>query len=771
MNRLFCIIALFAVTAIAQDTRPAEEQARYRFRVRHVEMSHNIVYLVEDVEFRIGLLDLRADTVVVWLADGAKMEDLAEKPPKDAATLKDWSRIARRFVKEIYLDGNVVVRQGEEVTLAAAAYFDFEHDRGIILDAATTYPLPAKNDRQDLRLNIRAEELRILTSDRLEAIGVKATLCPFGHPHYHLGAEKLEVIRKTAPPLPPEAGGVAESRPREGIEYSVTDPTFRLGNTGLFWLPDLSGDTTDPNMLGFATVRDVRVGSSGEYGQYLGTTVGGNINLGGERWGTWDVLTDWRSKRGWGSGIDLSWKTPDYRGSLETYYQRDHGTDRLYGRPDTRDRGRISFAHRHKLPWELQLDVELNTFSDRNFYPTYYDPEYRNEKPPETYAYLLKRGANTAASALFSTRMNDWETGTYYEPKFDWTMIAEPIAEIGANPLYFTTRVEAARLDRKFDEAITTSTFDTTRIDVDTLFEYPFPVDIFKVTPFVGLRTTWYEEDLLGRSNQIRTGLTWGAEVSTQAWKIMDAEGGIFGLDGVRHIVRPTVRWQQVTGVSLEPSELVYYDATDTLEDANELTFELRNLFQTRRKIKGETVVDDFLDLRLEMTWRPDVPRHLGDIRPEWGPLYSDNVVRFSERLEFLTDFEVDLEQGWIPSANAAIGYKVDDGLKTYAGIRHLATQWDVVFGQINWQATDKWLLRAYGDYDFNDGRGIENVVALTRLGDDAVFTIEFRANYARDDIGVNFVFNPRAFFDPILENRRGYLDPRFQFLGDGIHK
>jgi hypothetical protein len=131
----------------------------------------------------------------------------------------------------------------------------------------------------------------------------------------------------------------------------------------------------------------------------------------------------------------------------------------------------------------------------------------------------------------------------------------------------------------------------------------------------------------------------------------------------------------------------------------------------------------------------------------------------------------VDVEQGWIPAANAAIGYKVDDGLKTYAGIRHLATQWDVVFGQINWQATGKWLVRAYGDYDFNEGRGIENMIALTRLGDDAVFTVEFRANYARNDIGVNVVFNPRAFFDPMLQNRRGYLDPRFQFLGDGIHK
>ena len=58
MNRMLFLVAMFALVATAQETRPAEDEARYRFRVRHVEMSHNIVYLVEDVEFRIGLLDL-----------------------------------------------------------------------------------------------------------------------------------------------------------------------------------------------------------------------------------------------------------------------------------------------------------------------------------------------------------------------------------------------------------------------------------------------------------------------------------------------------------------------------------------------------------------------------------------------------------------------------------------------------------------------------------------------------------------------------------------
>jgi lipopolysaccharide export system protein LptA len=99
MIRLLAVLALFGALALAQDTRPAEDEVTYRFRVRHIEISENVVYLVENVEFRIGVLNLRADTVVVWLAEGAKIEDLAEKPTPAESSLKDWSRLARRFVK------------------------------------------------------------------------------------------------------------------------------------------------------------------------------------------------------------------------------------------------------------------------------------------------------------------------------------------------------------------------------------------------------------------------------------------------------------------------------------------------------------------------------------------------------------------------------------------------------------------------------------------------------------------------------------------------
>ncbi len=770
LARLIIVGVALAWILFSQDTRPSDPNFRYRFGIRHVDMGENVVYLIEDVQIRVGELDLRADTAVVWLAPGAQIEDLASRPKPVSTTANDWSRIVRDYVREIYVDGTVIVRQGEETTVASAAYFDFVHDRGVVLDAATTYSIP-RPGRSDLRLNVRAEELRVLAADRLEAIGVQATTCTFGHPHYHVAIEKLELLRKTGQIRAPRVGEQPSSRPTSGFVYTAKDPTLKIGSTSVFWFPDVSADTTDPNNLGFAALQDLRIGSSGRYGAYAGLTVGSDIFANGERWGTWAVLGDWRSSRGFGGGVDLTWRTPDYEGRLNTYYQRDHGEDRLYGRPDTKNRDRVSFTHRHWLPWDVRLDLEVNDFSDRAFLPTYYESEYRNEKPPETYAYLFRPGFNSATTALFSTRLNDWETGTFYEPRADWTLVAEPIAEIAESPLYFTARAEVAQVTRKFDDLLAINDISTARIDVDTLLEYPFTLDRIKVTPFAGLRTTYYEEDLLGNTDRVRTGLTFGAEVSLQAWKIFEADGGLFGLDGLRHIMRPSIRYQRITGVNVSPNDLAYYDTTDSLDNTDEVRFELRNLFQTHRKRNGETVVDDFADLRLELTWRPGNASLPGSVAPEWGPLYSDNVFRFSDRIEFLTDFEVDVENGWIPRVNAAVGYKFSDAFKTYAGVRHFSTQWDVVFGQINWQASDKWLVRGYGDYDFNDGRGIENVVALTRLGDDAVFSLEFRANYARDDIGVNLVFSPRAFFDPLLGNRRGYLDPRFQYLGDGIHK
>src|SRR4029079_18900954 len=133
--------------------------------------------------------------------------------------------------------------------------------------------------------------------------------------------------------------------------------------------------------------------------------------------GTWLLDLDYLSKRGAGIGVDFAYERPGfYKGRIQTSYTHHRGEDEFYGKPPSEDRWRYSMRHRTYLPNEFQLDFEINAFSDRGYYPTYYEDEFKQDKPPETYLYLKRAFQNSAVTGLYSTRVNDWETLNEYQP-------------------------------------------------------------------------------------------------------------------------------------------------------------------------------------------------------------------------------------------------------------------------------------------------------------------------------------------------------------------
>ena len=238
----------------------------------------------------------------------------------------------------------------------------------------------------------------------------------------------------------------------------------------------------------------------------------------------------------------------------------DVGEDKIYGEPPTENRWRLSWRNRAYFENHVQLDLELNAFSDEGFYPTYYKGEFKNDKPPETYAYLKRRRRIVRVQRSLSARINDWETTTEYRPKIEYTLITEPITNVFDNPLYLTARTEIAQPRHLFDNDLHLPQVDTLRIDLDTLVEYPFLAGPVKFTPFAGLRTTYYEYDLARDHAQERTGFTFGGEASMQLARDYGCRGGLFELDGLRHVIVPSIEYRQTTGVNLHPEELFQYD-------------------------------------------------------------------------------------------------------------------------------------------------------------------------------------------------------------------
>lgn len=751
------------------------------------ESGEVLLYLIDDVRVQAGDLFLRADNAVVWfareaadaLSEAIGTKPAGEAPPESRPTppgaLFEIPAAVKDLVREIYLDGVVLVLQGDEVTRADAAYFDFERDRGLIVDARTSFPFNSKEGTT--RLYIRADELRVLATDRFEAVGVRATTCSFGHPHYHVSSDYMELWRSRTPPRKRlrRAGNslLAESRPsgQPGLRYTASGNVLRYGDTPVFWLPDLAGEGGSGGGGSTKYLRDIRGGSSSEFGLHGGVTIGDDlVDDRGDIWAEWGLLLDYRSKRGFGTGVDFAYDREDSFGFVHGYYQRDHGEDRLYGRPEDDDRGRISAQHRQKLPWEVQLDLELNYFSDRGFYPTYYEEEFKSEKPPETYAYLKKTFDRSAVTALLSTRLHDFDSTTEYKPRIDYTLLYEPIAEPFGNPLYFTTRAEVANLKRKDDDLLAIPNRSTTRIDVDNLLEYPFEVGPVTATPFAGLRASYFGEDVYGREDRVRDGFTYGVELASQAWRTFDASGGLFGLDGIRHVVRPSIEYRRTTGVDLGSSDLVRYDEVDLYADREEVAFSLRNLFQTVRKRQDGPAVDEFLDLDFRLSYFPNAERD--NLSEPWGPLIGDHVVRFSDRLQLLSDFEYDLQGGGFDLWNIAVGYTPSADLQVFAGVRNFEESYGLMFGQINWRVTEKWLTRLYGSYNYERGKSSDYEIGLVRIGHDFVFEVFVRFDFGEDDRSLRVALTPRAWFNPTIDAaRRLGREPRLSTLGSELHR
>jgi hypothetical protein len=767
------VIGLFLASgATAQEpakepaSRPETRSARWGI----LYFDGDVVYLIEDVLFRFGDTHLRCDTAILWLAKEETIVDSESRPTQERPKGSVPVGFEKR-VKEVYAEGNVIVRQGEEVHACDAAFFDLVHERGIVVDPRSRFPVPT-NTGEPATLTIKAAELRMLSQYRMEAIGAQISTCPFGNPHYHVASEKVEIYRARAREQagrePPPGG-----EPTPNFFYTASGNTLFAGSGfPVLWLPDISGDSTTPQGRTLRYFKDARFGHSSQFGWEPGITLGDDLRTrDGKKWGAWLLDLDYLSKRGPGVGVDFAYEKPlFYKGEIKTSYQRDHGEDEFYGTPPSEDRGRFSIRHRVFFPADFQLDLELNAFSDRGYYPTYFEDEFKQDKPPETYAYLKRAWQNSAVTGFFSTRINDWENVTEYRPKLDYLLVAEPLFDVGLNPVYLTARAEVARPKQQFDEDLHLPSISNFRADVDTLLEYGFLAGPVKVTPFAGIRSTYYEVDRFRNPDLTRTGFTYGASAAMTLSRNFGITGGLFDLDGLRHVIQPAVEYRRTTGVDLHPEDLYIYDETDEFDNVEEVTFELRNLFQTVRHTKDVAArVDEVFDLNLEISWFPDADRDNGG--DPWSNLRGDGVVRFSDDLQIVGDFEWNPTRRDLEAYNIAAGYAPSDKFQAYAGFRHFDDLYDVVFAQVNWRISDKWLTRVYGSYDVFDDRGVEHDLVISRIGHDWVFSLFLGADIGEDDYSFGIGLEPRLFFDPILRPAGRRREPEFQYLGTTIQR
>ncbi|MCA9320131.1 MAG: LPS-assembly protein LptD [Planctomycetes bacterium] len=721
--------------------------AWFRADFMRLDLDSNTIVARGGVQVRWQGNWLRCDEAVIW---GAMTE------VDESQTVEQ-----RLETRELYADGNVILARGELVRTiqASSVYIDPVHDRALALDVGLTLRSETRNGMVDLVA--RARELRQRDRRLFETLDVFFTTNPFVDPGYRIETDRLGI--QVDPPGQDPRGLPGETI--TNVRYELDSSVFFLGDLPIMAAPALAGNTAED--FQYWIIKRVGFDHSSKFGPSGFLDIGTDIEFEpGKKWGDWTLHGQYLGDRGPGVGLDLRYRTEDYRGTFVSFYQRDRGRDRIFPGPSDNDRERVTWRHRHQLPEDIQLDLEVSHISDRGFLPEYYEGEFKSGKEQETLLYLKRSMENRTATLLASTRINEFLDQVEHQPRLGYDLVSEPLVDLGPLTLYYDADFEVSRARRRFDDDTGVPDQDAFRVDLDNRFGLPFFAGPIKVEPFGGFRYSYYSNGRLVDESFDRIGTLYGVRATTQLHRSFDASGGLFELDGLRHIIMPEVEYFAVDQVSHDPSDFPSFDAIDAFSEFEVVRFGLRNRLQTIWHDRANPRVVDVVDLDVEWTLFLDPDRdNFGEAA---GNLDVDLLLRFSPRVTLLTDFEYSFRLDELEIFNTTLGVSLPPDLFFALGYRRYVGVNDAVLFQAQWKVSERLTLLFQTGYDFHENDLQDQRLVFRRFGVDWVFEVEISHDDG-DSFGAGISFSPRGLFDPRVRARSLRYEPRLAEFGQDL--
>lgn len=561
-------------------------------------------------------VSLKAERVVVFL-------DGSEGGPVAPAAV-DAGR-----VRGVYLEDNVIVTDAGFTVRAPRVYYDVRNNRATLLEAV----IYSYDATRQLPLYMRAKTVRQNSASSFDAQGVQLTTSEFAEPHFAIGAARLTLDQEQV------EGGVSN-------KFTATDTTLRVRDTPFFFWPYMQGRMAD------IPLKRVKVGFDSDVGPEIETVwdvfalAGREAPEGVKLLGRADIL----GEHGPAVGADLEYGLPDMFGRAEGYLLLDdNGTDEVGGRDIDQDggtRGFYQWQHRHLLANGSELSIESAFVSDETFLEEFFRDKANEAKQFETSIYWKKQQDEQALTFLTRYDLTDFtpQLTTLQTPGFTVDKAPE-VAYFRTGTSFAEDRLtwfsenragfirarpgEDSPSDRGFGNAASLRLFgipNTTSFD-DALFasgvpdEWVFradsrqeinaPMDFgdYRVVPYAVGRITVYDEDFsafAGESDKARLWGSLGTRVSTELHRTYDTQSQLLDINGIRHIVEPSVD-VFFSGASLESQDLPVFDPdVEALSEGAGARFGLTNTFQTRRGGTGRERTVDWIVLRTDLVLRSD---------------------------------------------------------------------------------------------------------------------------------------------------------------------
>ena len=760
-----------------------------------VYISGGVNLLIDGLDPQAGTVDLSADRVIIWTTalggNGIQFELLQ----------------AQETPYEVYLEGNIEIRQGQNVVRAERAYYDAREQRALILNAE----LKAFVSDIDTPVRIRAERIRQLSGMQFHAQNTWITTSQFGRPGYRLQATDVFIDQRPGSSVfgeDPEVeidSATGQARPVLTPWATVTNSTLLVGEVPLFYSPYVSFPTEDPGI----PIQSVTFQQDRIFGTQIRTRWDAFQMFGLERPpdSRWSTEFDYLSDRGPFVSTDGKYRGVDGYGNvfgisgLATYVH-DDGRDNLgLGRrdliPKDVNRGMLQVQHRHWLQDNWLLQTELGFVSDRNFREQYYELQFDQDKDVETYGYLRKQEENIAGSLIIRPQVNEFENNTQWLPRGDLYVLGEPLLSGMLNYSSHSSAAYAtldpAQAPTDPNDVFTPLPYVTSADGLVAMTRHeitaPFDLGPVKLSPYaMGEAAFWsdsFTEESIDRF-YVRAGL----RGSVQFWRVYPyVESDVFNLSGLAHKMSfdfdygwadssrnlseipqwnefdddaqerfrermPTNTFGGAVPPEFDPRYYAvrYMSGTsvtapyhELVDDQNALRLGWRHRLQTKVGPPQNQRIKDWMTLDLGVTYFPDAEQdNFGEDFGLFSTRYAWNVGdRTTLLASSMTDFFDEGQNLW---SFGVLSQRSVRG-SVYVGYRQVQggpLDSQIVTASYSYQMSPKWVSTASTAYDIGENENRGQSLTITRIGEWMLLHMGFNFDASKNNVGLSIAVEPR---------------------------
>jgi LPS-assembly protein len=353
---------------------------------------------------------------------------------------------------------------------------------------------------------------------------------------------------------------------------------------------------------------------------------------------------DYRSERGVGTGADANLHLQQWgEAEFKYYYTHDlkPGEDAT-GQNIPSDRQRFYFGYSAMPATNFFVKSRVSYQSDSDMLKDFFEGEYNANPQASTFVDLNKVWPNFSLDLFTMPRVNDFNETVERLPEAKLSAYRQQLA---STPVYYQSESTLGWYRRQYSDTNSPAIPDYSAWRGDSFHQFTLPFTLFNwlnIAPRTGGRFTYYGNSTATNttSDSISRGIfNTGMNVDFKASRVWsDSQNKFLDVNGVRHIVQPSVDYAFVSRCGDTPSKLPQFDYqmptlrllpidfpdyndVDSIDNQNTVRFRLLNKLQTKRGGKSDNLVwwdvytdwhavqydgqDTFSDLFSDLAFKP----------------------------------------------------------------------------------------------------------------------------------------------------------------------